>query len=96
MFSRQKDVRCLTVTEWLLAEVADKLRSASATPESNQCYRLTVNHSDDPELSIDDIRSDDRQFSYDGKTVLVVTPALAHRFKGRTLDINEAGDFLLI
>ena len=92
----QSIVPGLTVTHWALAEVSDKLRSATRTVQRGHCYRLTVDHSDEPELCIDDIREDDRRHSYDGKTVLVVAPALADRFKDRTLDINGAGDFLLI
>ena len=86
----------LVVTEWVLAEVADKLRTARIPERSHPCFRLTVDQADQPELSIDDVRPDDQLFAYEGRTVLVVSPALLQRFKGRTLDINAAGDFLLI
>ena len=86
----------LKITDWVLAEVADMLRTTYAREPGRPCFRLTVDKSDQPQLSIDGVRPDDHEFAYEGRTVLVVAPELAQRFKGRTLDLNAAGDFLLI
>jgi len=93
---KPQTVPSLTVTEWALAEVADKLSTARFPAGCHPYFRLTVNNEGEPQLGIDNIRSDDRQYAYDGETVLVIAPALADQFKRRTLDINAAGDFLLV
>lgn len=86
----------LTVNESALERLAAALHSASDSRPEGACFRMTLDDEGSLALAIDVPLSDDKTFQYEGETVLVMTNEFAERFAGRTLEANEAGDFVLV
>ncbi len=85
-----------TVTEPVLGAIAEAIRASGPGANGNSCFRFVANDTGQPELALDTVRPGDREYEVGGKTVLVISTGLADQYSGRTLDLNEAGDFVLL
>ena len=86
----------LTITESVLTSIADRLSKNASGSGDEHCFRLVKSSTGEPELTLDTFRPDDVHFPAHGKTVLVISGTLAEELANRTLDINRAGDFVLL
>ncbi|TVQ60474.1 MAG: hypothetical protein EA379_08080 [Phycisphaerales bacterium] len=85
----------LTVTERACEKFAS-LINENGLPE-NVAIRLVV-HGEGLAVAPDEERPGDKTFDHDGRTVLLIEPAIAEHLDERTLDIDdsEQGDQLRI
>ena len=86
----------LTVTESALERLSGEISTTKESKPANACFRLVVDGDGELALAIDVPQSEDRTFEHEGVTVLVLSEQLSEQNQRRTLDMNAAGDFVLI
>lgn len=72
------------------------MRGVKGSAAEGVCFRLSFDADENPSLAIDAPMPGDRKFQYKKSTVLVMSDTVAERSAGRVLDVNAAGDFVLM
>ena len=86
----------LAVTEAVLRRLAEAIPAAGGNGSGGHCYRFEIGEDNSPQLQVCEPAATDMIYRYQGRNVLAIPPEFAEAYAGSTLDINEAGDFLLL
>ena len=86
----------LAVSNEVLARLAGEISKLEGPAPPTLCFRFTVNSNAEPELALDLRQPEDRLFFFEGDAVLAIPGSLTREYSGRTLDVNAAGDYVLI
>ena len=71
------------------------MEGTGANGATRLCYRFELDADGNPQLHVAEPAADDKVHSFEGRNVLAIPPEFASTYAGKTLDINEAGDFLI-
>ena len=85
----------LTVTDAVLSTLAKAMQATGENGAGGPCYRFELDADGNPQLQVCKPAATDRIYSFEGRDVLAIPPEFASAYAGSTLDINEAGDFLI-
>ena len=80
----------LKVTESAKRELKERLSSKSDNPQAG--LRLSISEGDTFDLSIGEESPGDQAVEHEGAKVLLVSPELATRLEGATMDLQETAE----
>jgi hypothetical protein len=85
----------LTVTDAVLSKLAQAMQATGENGAGGPCYRFELDDEGNPQLQVAEPAASDKIYTFDGRHVLAIPPEFASAYAGNTLDINDAGDFLI-
>ena len=85
----------LTVTDAVLGTLAKAMQTTGKNGSNNRCYRFELDADGNPQLQVCEPAPTDQIYRVEGRNILAIPPEFASAYAGNTLDINDAGDFLI-